>query len=270
MSEKRTVVVTGSGGDIGRGISRALAARGHTVYGLELDDASGERTAELVRADGNLMHHIRCDLADLAQIEAAFARIADDGGKLVGLVNNAARGAHVEPEAIDAATWNGVLAVTLTATAFAAQHAARAMIASGSGGAIVNISSIAGLAALGRGNYAYSVAKHGVVGLTKELAVEWAAHGIRVNAIAPSQVDTSGFRPLVGRPDVAGGGILDTALKGIPLGRLATVDDIVPLVVFLLSDDASFITGVTVPVDGGSMALHAGGTTRPRRKDVEK
>ncbi len=102
--------------------------------------------------------------------------------------------------------------------------------------------------------------------MTRELAVEWANYGIRVNGVAPSQVDTANFRRLIGDPDVAGGNIIPTALRGIPFGRLATTDDIVSVVMFLVSDQAAFVTGVTLPVDGGSMALHAGGSLRPRKE----
>ncbi len=261
----RVLVITGSGGDIGRALTCAAVAQGYRVFGLEVNPETGARTAEIA---GGGARFIECDLGDVQALERAFALIEAEAGPVYGLVNNAARGSHVLPQDIDIDTWNGVLAITLTAGAFAAQFAARSMVASGAGGSIVNIASIAGLSALGRGNYAYSVAKHGVVGMTRELAVEWAASGIRVNAVAPSQVDTSGFRPLVGREDVAAGGILGAAVGGIPAGRLATVDDVTPLVMYLLSDDARFLTGATIPIDGGSLALHAGGTVGPRMEPV--
>jgi len=254
-----TLVITGTAGDIGRALSLAGAEQGYRVVGLDVLDERGNETAELVRAAGGHADYLHCDISDTEQLAAMFDEITATG-EIAGLVNNAALGSHTAPTEITSTEWHRVLGVTLTGAAFSAQRAARSMIRSGRGGSIVTIASIAGLAALGRGNFAYSVAKAGLVGMTRELAVEWARSGIRVNAVAPSQVDTSGFRPLVGAADVAGGNVLDSAIRGIPLGRLATVDDITPLVMFLLGPASSFITGVTIPVDGGSMALHPGGT----------
>lgn len=253
----RTLVVTGSGQGIGRAVSIAAARRGYHVVGIDIDSRTGAETA---RMSGGSFH--RCDLSDAGQIAPVFDAIAAQHGGVDVLVNNAARGIHRPPEEVTIAEWDGVMAVSLRAAAFAAQAAGRAMIARGAGGSIVNLASIGGLAALGRGNYVYSIAKAGLIGMTRELAVEWASYGIRVNALAPSQVDTEGFRPLIARDDVASGNTLSDALSGVPLGRLARPDEIADAVLFLASPQASFISGVTLPVDGGSMAFHAGGSLR--------
>jgi NAD(P)-dependent dehydrogenase (short-subunit alcohol dehydrogenase family) len=263
--DHRSIVITGSGGGIGRALSLAAGAAGMRVFGLDVAEDAGQETVRLVTERGGQAHFQRCDIQQPDELAEAFAVIEREGGPVDVLINNAALGSHTAPEDLTFEEWSRVLGVTLTGSVFAAQQAGRSMIRAGRGGAIVNVASIAGLASLGRNNFAYGIAKAGVVGLTRELAVEWAGYGIRANAIAPSQVDTEGFRPLINNPDVAGGGILQEALAGIPLSRLATVDDIVPLVLFLASDAASFLTGITVPVDGGSMALHAGGTLRGRR-----
>ncbi len=201
----RTLVITGSGQGIGRAVSIAAARRGYAVVGIDIDAQKGEETARL---SGGSFH--RCDLADAAQIAPVFEAIEAESGGVDVLVNNAARGIHRPPEEVTIAEWDGVMAVSLRAAAFAAQAAGRAMIARGAGGSIVNLASIGGLA---------SVAKAGLIGMTRELAVEWASYGIRVNALAPSQVDTEGFRPLIAREDVASGNTLSDALSGVPLGR---------------------------------------------------
>jgi NAD(P)-dependent dehydrogenase (short-subunit alcohol dehydrogenase family) len=118
--------------------------------------------------------------------------------------------------------------------------------------------SIAGTSALGRGSYPYSVSKGGIVMLTKELAIEWARYGIRVNAIQPCQFLTPGLK--VRLEDPALGHIREKFLSGIPLGRLGEPHEMVGPVLFLVSDAAAMVTGVLLPVDGGNLALNAGGT----------
>ena len=126
-------------------------------------------------------------------------------------------------------------------------------------GTVVNVSSIGGSTSLGRGNFVYGVSKGGVEQLTRELAVAWAPQGIRVNAVAPCQIATDGLRALSENPS-AEGRLLDTFLRGIPLGRLVEPAEVAAAVAFLASDAAAMITGVILPVDGGNLALNAGGT----------
>lgn len=133
------------------------------------------------------------------------------------------------------------------------------MIARGGGGSIINISSIAGALALGRGNLAHSVNKGAINSLTREMAVEWAQHGIRVNAILPCQVLTEGFQKWLDSPtfDPA---LMERFLQGIPMNRLATPDDMVGPAIFLASDASAMVTGTLLGVDGGNLALNAGGS----------
>ena len=133
------------------------------------------------------------------------------------------------------------------------------MIAQGRGGAIMNMCSIGGTSAMGRGNYPYSISKGGVVMMTKELAIEWARYGIRVNAIQPCQFLTPGLRVRLDNPEL-GPQIRNKFLSGIPLNRLGEPPEMVGPVLFLVSDAASMVTGVILPVDGGNLALNAGGT----------
>lgn len=262
----KTIVITGSAQGIGRAVSIAAARSGMRVVGLDVQIDAGESTAQLVRDAGAEAWFYSCDVSDTDQLERVFARLETEVGPVDVLVNNAARVTHTVPESLSAHEWAQIVGVNLTGMIFSAQHAGRSMIRSGRGGSIINLSSIGGLAALGRGNFAYSVTKAGIIGMTHELAAEWAGFGIRVNAVAPSQVHTEGFQLLIGAPDIVGGDIATAAVSGIPLGRLAEAEDIASAVLFLAGSGASFITGVTLPVDGGSLALHAGGSLRPAVK----
>ena len=138
-------------------------------------------------------------------------------------------------------------------------RAARArMIVRGQGGAIVNVSSIASASSLGRGNLAYGTSKSGVNQLTRELAIEWAHHRVRVNAIQPCQFLNAGWRSMLADPNRAP--LVERVLSGIPLGRMGEPEEIVGPVLFLASDAASMVTGVLLPVDGGNLALNPTGT----------
>ncbi|GGL99545.1 SDR family NAD(P)-dependent oxidoreductase [Nakamurella endophytica] len=257
----RIAVVTGSGQGIGSAVARRLAAAGAHVVGL--DRAEPAATTEAITAAGGTAHHRVCDMADPAAVRQAFRWVDDTVGPVDVLVNNAARGSHTLPAQLTVEELTGVLAVNVVGYFLAAQQAHRAMARSG-GGAVVNISSIAGSTALGRGNFAYSVSKGAVEQLTRELAVEWAADGVRVNAVAPSQVRTEGFAPLLTDPALDGGSVGDRMLRGVPLHRLAEPGEIAAVVHFLASDAARFVTGAVVPVDGGNLALNAGGTVGTR------
>jgi NAD(P)-dependent dehydrogenase (short-subunit alcohol dehydrogenase family) len=162
------------------------------------------------------------------------------------------------PEAFPLEIWEDVLRTNLTGYFLFARAAGKRMIEQGGGGAIVNISSIAGASSLGRGNLAYGASKSGVNQLTRELAVEWAHHGIRVNAIQPSQFLNAGWRSMVADP--ARSALVQHVLAGIPMGRMGEPHEIVGPVLFLVSDAASMVTGVLLPVDGGNLALNPTGS----------
>ncbi len=255
----RAVVVTGAGGGLGAAICTGLAAWGADVALLDVNPEALSAAAAGVEATGRRALAIETDVSDLAAVERAFAEIDRELGKVDGLVNLAFTPTFGAPEEITLEDWEKALRVNLTSYLLCAQQAARRMIAQGTGGAVMNMCSIAGTSASGRGNFPYSVSKGGVVMMTKEMAVEWARYGIRVNAIQPCQFMTPGLRVRLDDPDL-GPGIRAKFLAGIPLNRLGEPWEMVGPVLFLVSDASSMVTGVLLPVDGGNLAFNAGGT----------
>jgi len=226
---------------------------------LDIDVAAATRTVDQIIAAGGRAQAWTCDISSEQQVEAAFAEIETKLGHVGVLVNNAGINPRALPLEVDIETWQRVLAVNLTGYFLCARAAGRGMVARGYG-SIVNISSIAGSTALGRGNFAYSVTKGGVDAMTRELAVEWGRHGVRVNAVAPCQVATAGFLANEKARTQAGDPTVSDYRRGIPMGRAAEPADIAAAVVYLASDAAAMVTGVTLPVDGGNLAFNAGGT----------
>ena len=193
---------------------------------------------------------------DIAEIMAGFDAAFD---RLDILVNNAGINPHQgRPEDFPIEVWDTVIATNVTAYLRFAQVAAKRMIAGGRGGSIVNVSSIASNSGMGRGNLAFGVSKAGVDQLTRELAIEWAPEGIRVNAIQPCQFLATGIRAQVSDPGQAR--IVARMLDGIPIGRMGEPAEVVGPVLFLASPASSMVTGIILAVDGGNSALNPGGS----------
>jgi NAD(P)-dependent dehydrogenase (short-subunit alcohol dehydrogenase family) len=258
-ASEHVVVVNGGANGIGMAISEAFAATGAVVALLDIDAPAATRTVAQITAAGGRAQAWTCDISSEQQVEAAFAEIETELGHVGVLVNNAGINPRALPLEVDIETWQRVLAVNLTGYFLCARAAGRGMVARGYG-SIVNVSSIAGSTALGRGNFAYSVTKGGVDAMTRELAVEWGRHGVRVNAVAPCQVATAGFLGNEKARTQAGDPTVFDYRRGIPMGRAAEPADIAAAVVYLASDAAAMVTGVTLPVDGGNLAFNAGGT----------
>jgi NAD(P)-dependent dehydrogenase (short-subunit alcohol dehydrogenase family) len=256
----RTALITGWGSGIGRAIALSLADAGANVAGFDISAAGGRQTADEVTERGRRSLHITGDVADPDAVEAAFETFDGHFEEIDILVNCAFAGSHTHPADLTYQEWKRVLDVNVSGYFLCAQAAGKRMIARGQGGAIVNLSSIAGSSALGRGNFAYSVSKGAINQFTRELAIEWAPFGIRVNAIQPCQVRTPALQGLIDDPQFDSDTLLATFLRGIPLGRLADPEDVAAAALFLVSDAASMITGALLPVDGGNLAMNAGGT----------
>ena len=235
----KLAVVTGGARGIGAGCAFRLAAAGAQVAVLDRDQGD----------DSPRHHHFaRCDVADEASVEVAFAEIARVLGPVDILVNGA--GLTVRSPALDmrAVDFSHVIGVNLTGAFLCAREAARQM--RGRGGAIVSIASVMGFSGGLFPNAAYQSSKGGLVNLTRALAVEWAPLGIRVNAVAPTYVETDLTRGLLADP-VATGRIIDAT----PMRRLATVEEVADAVLFLAGPGAAMTTGHTLPVDGGFLAV---------------
>lgn len=247
--EGKRAVVTGGASGIGRATALRLAGEGADVLVGDIDVAGGEA---LARQSGGRIAFQRCDVTDADQIEALVA--AANGLDL--LVNNAgAGGARENIGEIAAADWDRTQALLLRSVALGIRYGAPSMAARG-GGAIVNISSVSAMAS-GYAPIAYSTAKAGVMHLSRVAAAELAAQNIRVNAVLPGFIVTNIFTSSVGVPaeqvDAVKGMIAAGAAKAQPVARAGRPEDIAAAVAFLLSDEAGFITGTHLLVDGGML-----------------
>jgi NAD(P)-dependent dehydrogenase (short-subunit alcohol dehydrogenase family) len=262
----KVALITGAGGAFGRSTMRGLARAGASVFGMDINPASLEETRALVEADGGRAAVAAGDVGSVDDIARVFAAVEDAFGSVDILVNNAGINPHQSrPEDFPVDVWDTVMRTNLTSALLMSQQAAKRMKATGKGGSIVNVSSIAGGSALGRGNMAFGVSKAGLEQLTRELAVEWAEAGIRVNAIQPCQFVNEGLQGLIDNPSAAP--LVARMISGIPVGRMGKPDEIVGPILFLASPAASMVTGVVLPVDGGNMALNPGGSL-PRFQDI--
>lgn len=254
----RVAVVTGAGGGLGTAICAGLASCGADLALIDVDEGVLAASAAGVENEGRRALVLNGDASDESFVGGAFERVEDAFGKVDILVNLAYTPTFGKPEELSMDDWEKAFRINVTSYFLCCREAGRRMIAQGSGGAIMNMCSIGGTSAIGRGSYPYSVSKGGIVMMTKELAVEWAKHGIRVNAIQPCQFMTPGLRHRLENPEL--GKIKEKFLSGIPLGRLGEPHEMVGPVLFLVSDAAAMVTGVLLPVDGGNLALNAGGT----------
>jgi NAD(P)-dependent dehydrogenase (short-subunit alcohol dehydrogenase family) len=254
----RVALVTGAGGAFGRAIALGLARAGAAILATDLDAATGEETASLVRDMNGRAVGMPCDIRRPQDIDAVFDRLDAEFGRIDVLVNNAGFNPGGDrPEDLSLSTWEETLRTNLTGYMLCAQAAGRRMIAGGRGGCIINISSTAGSSSLGRG-VAFGVSKAGDIQLTRELAIAWAHHGIRVNAIQPCQFINAGWRAWLDDPTRAA--LNRRVLDGIPIGRMGQPDEMVGPVLFLASPASSMVTGISLAVDGGNLALNAGGS----------
>lgn len=249
--EGKVALVTGAGSGIGRASALAFARSGARVAVCDVNSAGGGDTVQQIASAGGEARFFKADVTDEQQVQELIDSCVEAFGRLDYAHNNAGIGAMPAPlHDADRASFERVLAVNVVGVWLCLKHEARVMLAQGSG-AIVNTASLAGLIGF-PSNVAYSASKHAVVGITRTAALEYAQAGIRVNAVCPSFINTPMVEGLIAAagPRMS----LERLAHMQPMGRLGTVEEVAEAVVWLCGDASAFITGVALPIDGGTTA----------------
>jgi NAD(P)-dependent dehydrogenase (short-subunit alcohol dehydrogenase family) len=242
----QTAVVTGGGTGIGLAIARALGRLGATVAIASRNADHLQAGAEALRADGTRVLTVTVDVRDPAQVDAMVADVVRETGRIDILINNAAGNFICKAEDLSPNGWNAVIGIVLNGSFYCSRAVGRHLIERGGGGSIVSI--LANYAWTGSAGTIHSAsAKAGVMAMTQTLAVEWAPHKIRVNAIAPGPIESPGAARQLWSSDDA----VETITESVPLKRWGRAEEIADSASFLVSPHASYITGEVLTVDGG-------------------
>ncbi len=246
--ENTGVLITGAGSGIGRAASLAFATAGAAIAAADLRLEAAQATASAVEELGRKAVALQVDVTQPDSVQAMVEQAVAGLGSLDVLINSAGVREIVPFLELPAEEWTKVIGTNLTGTFLCSQAVARHLIAQNKSGKIINLSSVAGLVGVPN-RAAYVASKHGVVGLTKEMGMELADKHIQVNAIAPGVVETAMTAGYFDKPD-----IVASLKKAHPAGRWAQPEEIARLMLFLASEDADFMTGATIPIDGGFVA----------------
>lgn len=241
--QDHVVIVTGAGGGIGSAIAARLVLEGAKVAILDRDATAGAAAANRLAGTAGAAAFFHCDVTRREEVRRSVAGVIDRWGKVTGLVNNAGIGRRAPFLELPDDAWDAVIGVNLTGAFIVAQEACRAMV-KGGGGAVVNMASIAGHMAHSDQSV-YSVSKAGLEALTRAMAFELAPLGLRANAVSPGTILTEFLDGMLTEE------ARSARVQRIPSGRLGKPEEVAATVAFLLSNDASYVTGSTVTIDGG-------------------
>jgi NAD(P)-dependent dehydrogenase (short-subunit alcohol dehydrogenase family) len=246
----KIILVTGGSTGIGRATTKILAAEGARVIVADVQDAEGANTvASVIEAGGKAEYH-HVDVGDYDQVHGLIAAVVAQHGRLDGAFNNAGiEGPTAKILDVPMSEWERVMRVNLTGVFICMKCQIEQMVKQDFGGSIVSTASVAGLIGI-PGAASYNASKHGVVGLTKTVALEYASRNIRVNAVCPGFIET----PMLERVTDASVKIREQLINAVPMRRVAQASEIGDSVAWLMSDKSSYVTGVALPVDGGWVA----------------
>lgn len=251
----RVALVTGAAQGMGRATAIALAEAGADLLITDINAEGLQATANNIGELGRRVLPVPGDITSVDFVRSMYAQLDREFGRIDVAANIAGPAQLAKPDVISLELMEKIIFGLVIARFCSCQEAGRRMLAAGKG-SIINISSIGGVTALGRGNFPYSVGMGGVAQMTRELSTEWSGRGVRVNAILPAQVMNPGLEQRIqADPNLAA-----TFLRGIPMGRFGKPEDIKGLAIFLASDASAWITGAIIPMDGGNLAMNAGGT----------
>lgn len=250
--QDRVAIITGAGSGIGREAALLFAGEGATVVVADLGEESGQRTAREVKDAGGAAAFVRTDVSRATDVERLVAETERRFGRLDVIFNNAGIFPDQDGSVIDTDedVWDFVMNVNLKGVYLGCKYAIPAMLRSG-GGSIINTASFVALIGAATPQIAYTSSKGGVLSMTREIAVDFARRNIRANAICPGPVDTPLLQSILSDPDKR-----ERRLVHIPIGRFAYPREIAQAALFLASDDASYVTGSTITVDGGITAAY--------------